>query len=78
VGETAAAASAKMVAIMATYPHEVVRTRMREQAVHGTFKYKGFLNTLTIGGLFTVQTADAKIECARKFFTKITKTIGIR
>jgi solute carrier family 25 protein 33/36 len=42
-----AGAIAKAGAILATYPHEVVRTRMREQATNGVFKYTGFMNTLT-------------------------------
>lgn len=42
-----AAAFSKAIAILASYPHEVVRTRMREQATNGVFKYQGFLNTLT-------------------------------
>ena len=41
-----AGAVAKAGAILATYPHEVVRTRMREQATNGVFRYTGFLNTL--------------------------------
>ena len=41
-----AGAVAKAGAILATYPHEVVRTRMREQATNGVFKYNGFMNTL--------------------------------
>jgi solute carrier family 25 protein 33/36 len=41
-----AAAVAKFTAIVATYPHEVVRTRLREQAVSGVFKYRGFVGTL--------------------------------
>lgn len=43
-----AAAFSKLVAIACTYPHEVVRTRMREQATNGLFKYTGFINTLQV------------------------------
>jgi solute carrier family 25 protein 33/36 len=42
-----AAAGAKFIAVCATYPHEVVRTRLREQATNGLFKYKGFFGTLS-------------------------------
>ena len=46
-----AAAASKGVATIATYPHEVARTRMREQAQSGVFKYqKGMWETL---GLMT-------------------------
>jgi solute carrier family 25, member 33/36 len=42
------AAAAKMLASIATYPHEVARTRMREQARAGVFKYKGMWQTLGV------------------------------
>jgi len=44
-----AAAASKAVATLATYPHEVARTRMREQARAGVFKYqKGMWGTLGV------------------------------
>ena len=43
-----AAAASKAVAAVATYPHEVARTRMREQARGGVFKYKGMWQTFGI------------------------------
>ena len=43
-----AAAASKAVAAIATYPHEVARTRMREQARAGVFKYKGMWQTLGV------------------------------
>jgi len=42
------AAISKMVASIATYPHEVARTRMREQAKMGLFKYKGMWQSLAL------------------------------
>ena len=41
-----AAAVAKCVAIAATYPHEVVRIRLRESANGAAYKYTGFISTL--------------------------------
>ena len=44
------AAVAKGVAAMATYPHEVARTRLREQARDGVFKYTGMWQTIGLIG----------------------------
>jgi solute carrier family 25 protein 33/36 len=41
-----AAAVSKALAAVATYPHEVARTRLREQAQSGIFKYNGMWQTL--------------------------------
>ena len=40
------AALAKGTASIITYPHEVARTRLREQARNGVFKYKGMWQTI--------------------------------
>jgi len=42
------AALAKMLASMTTYPHEVARTRLREQARAGIYKYHGMWQTLAL------------------------------
>jgi solute carrier family 25 protein 33/36 len=39
------AAASKFLAICMTYPHEVIRTRIREQSVNGIFKYQTFLSS---------------------------------
>ncbi|CAI2165043.1 7844_t:CDS:2 [Funneliformis geosporum] len=42
----AAAASAKLIAACVSYPHEVIRTRMRQVPVHGDAKYKGLVRCI--------------------------------
>jgi len=44
------AAIAKSVAAITTYPHEVARTRLREQARSGVFKYRGMWQTIGLIG----------------------------
>lgn len=42
------AATAKLFAAIAVYPHEVARTRIREQARDGVYRYTGMWKTLSI------------------------------
>lgn len=43
-----ASGGAKAVASLITYPHEVIRTRLRQPAVNGVVKYTGLAQTLKL------------------------------
>jgi len=45
-GLLGSAGTAKCVASLITYPHEVLRTRLRQPRVNGVLKYTGLLQTL--------------------------------
>ncbi|KIM21248.1 hypothetical protein M408DRAFT_18444 [Serendipita vermifera MAFF 305830] len=47
-GMLGAAGGAKMVASLITYPHEVIRTRLRQPKVNGVLKYTGLMQTLRL------------------------------
>jgi solute carrier family 25 protein 33/36 len=47
-GMLASAGTAKCVASLITYPHEVLRTRLRQPLVNGTKKYSGLIQTLRL------------------------------
>jgi solute carrier family 25 protein 33/36 len=46
LGMLGSAGTAKCVASLITYPHEVLRTRLRQPSVNGVMKYTGLLQTL--------------------------------
>ncbi|KAF8887381.1 mitochondrial carrier protein RIM2 [Infundibulicybe gibba] len=48
VGMLGSAGTAKCVASLITYPHEVLRTRLRQPKVDGVVKYTGLLQTLKL------------------------------
>ncbi|KAI0791932.1 mitochondrial carrier [Abortiporus biennis] len=48
VGLLGSAGTAKCVASLITYPHEVLRTRLRQPLVNGQVKYKGLVQTLRL------------------------------
>ncbi|KAF5316725.1 hypothetical protein D9619_006828 [Psilocybe cf. subviscida] len=48
VGMLGSAGTAKLVASLITYPHEVLRTRLRQPSVNGVVKYTGLVQTLKL------------------------------
>ncbi|KAF8075272.1 mitochondrial carrier protein RIM2 [Lyophyllum atratum] len=48
VGMLGSAGTAKCVASLITYPHEVLRTRLRQPSVNGVMKYTGLVQTLRL------------------------------
>ncbi|KAJ6485788.1 mitochondrial carrier protein RIM2 [Mycena sanguinolenta] len=48
LGMLGSAGTAKCVASLITYPHEVIRTRLRQPKVNGVVKYTGLLQTLRL------------------------------
>ncbi|TFL02267.1 mitochondrial carrier [Pterulicium gracile] len=48
LGMMGSAGGAKCVASLITYPHEVLRTRLRQPLVNGVVKYKGVVQTLKL------------------------------
>ncbi|GLB41508.1 putative mitochondrial carrier (TC 2.A.29) family protein [Lyophyllum shimeji] len=48
LGMLGSAGTAKCVASLITYPHEVIRTRLRQPSVNGVVKYTGLVQTLRL------------------------------
>ncbi|TFK75056.1 mitochondrial carrier [Pluteus cervinus] len=48
MGMLGSAGAAKCVATLITYPHEVIRTRLRQPSVNGVIKYSGLIQTLKL------------------------------
>ncbi|KAG6876497.1 hypothetical protein C0992_012764 [Termitomyces sp. T32_za158] len=48
LGMLGSAGTAKCVASLITYPHEVLRTRLRQPSVNGVIKYTGLVQTLRL------------------------------
>lgn len=48
LGTVGSAGTAKCVASLITYPHEVIRTRLRQPMINGVVKYSGLIQTLKL------------------------------